>query len=469
MNGRASIVRDEDLLEPLRGEAASCRRLAIGVEVEEASSTAPRPSGAPGSGSPGVARSLRSSPSMAYDALRPARGRPAPRSRSMCARARRATEAALLSRCTGSGSTSAARSPTWWPSTSAARVIDRQVRLDAAAIPPRGCWTASGCWPPSSAPTSAGLLAQTESHRARHDRRHQRAARAQGREGRAAHHRGPSRRHRDARGAEGRPLQPAHAAAGAARAARPPPRRARAHALRRHASRTPLERRSLRAALATLGRRASRRWRSAICIPTATPSRAATPAAPSRGGFPGVYVSLSSEVLPQIKEYERVWTTVVNAYVGPALARYLESLAARLASHGYRGDVLIMQSHGGVAPIARVDAAGGGRRAVGTGRRRRRGALRRAAPRRGDLITFDMGGTCTDIALLQGGEPQLTGREDGRRREGRAARRSTSTRSAPAAAPSRWVDAGGILHVGPESAGAEPGPACYGRVARARR
>ena len=67
--------------------------------------------------------------------------------------------------------------------------------------------------------------------------------------------------------------------------------------------------------------------------------------------LPSVYVSLSTDVLPQIKEYERVWTTVVNAYVGPALARYLERLAARLASQGYRGDVLIMQSHGGVAPV----------------------------------------------------------------------------------------------------------------------
>src|SRR5206468_233605 len=69
--------------------------------------------------------------------------------------------------------------------------------------------------------------------------------------------------------------------------------------------------------------------------------------------LPGAYVSLSSEVLPQIKEYERVWTTVVNAYVGPTLANYLKNLAARLASHGYRGDVLIIQSHGGVAPVRR--------------------------------------------------------------------------------------------------------------------
>ncbi|MGH7279765.1 MAG: hydantoinase/oxoprolinase N-terminal domain-containing protein, partial [Candidatus Rokuibacteriota bacterium] len=66
--------------------------------------------------------------------------------------------------------------------------------------------------------------------------------------------------------------------------------------------------------------------------------------------LPGAYLSLSSEVLPQIKEYERVWTTVVNAYVGPRLSRYLAALAGKLRGQGYRGDVLIMQSHGGVAP-----------------------------------------------------------------------------------------------------------------------
>src|SRR5215471_1468646 len=71
-----------------------------------------------------------------------------------------------------------------------------------------------------------------------------------------------------------------------------------------------------------------------------------------RRALPDAYVSLSSEVLPQIKEYERVCTTVVNAYVGPALSRYLSRLAARLAQTGYAGPVLIIQSHGGVAPVA---------------------------------------------------------------------------------------------------------------------
>src|SRR5436309_861200 len=73
-----------------------------------------------------------------------------------------------------------------------------------------------------------------------------------------------------------------------------------------------------------------------------------------RKALPGAYVSLSSEVLPQIKEYERVCTTVVNAYVGPALSRYLSRLGERLVRAGYAGPVLIIQSHGGVAPI--VDA-----------------------------------------------------------------------------------------------------------------
>src|SRR5947209_19956357 len=70
------------------------------------------------------------------------------------------------------------------------------------------------------------------------------------------------------------------------------------------------------------------------------------------GNLPGVYVSLSSEVLPQIKEYERVSTTVVNSYVGPALSRYLARLEGRLAEAGFRGPTLIIQSHGGVGPIA---------------------------------------------------------------------------------------------------------------------
>jgi N-methylhydantoinase A len=173
------------------------------------------------------------------------------------------------------------------------------------------------------------------------------------------------------------------------------------------------------------------------------------------------YVSLSSEVLPQIKEYERVWTTVVNAYVGPGLSRYLTSLARKLRAAGYVGDVLIMQSHGGVAPIAESARLAAG--AVLSGPAGGVAAGRHCVKLLGErhLITFDMGGTSTDIALLQYGEPQLTGEK--RVGLARVALPSLDIHTLGAGGGSIARVAGGILHVGPESAGAEPGPACYGK------
>jgi len=183
----------------------------------------------------------------------------------------------------------------------------------------------------------------------------------------------------------------------------------------------------------------------------------------------GVYVSLSSVVLPQIKEYERIWTTVVNAYVGPALARYLNALRARLSARGYRNDVLIMQSHGGVAPIresARLAAgavlsgpAGG----IAAGRYAARLLEARAGGgQQANLITFDMGGTSTDIALLQRGEPSLTGEKTVGLAKVALPSLDIHTLGAGGGSIAR-VDPGGILHVGPESAGAAPGPACYAK------
>ena len=178
--------------------------------------------------------------------------------------------------------------------------------------------------------------------------------------------------------------------------------------------------------------------------------------------LPGVYVSLSSEVLPQIKEYERFGTTVVNAYVGPALAVYLGRLEERLKAAGYGRQVLIMQSHGGVAGVAdSVRLAAG---AVLSGPAGGIAGSRHAARllSHGDLITFDMGGTSTDIALLQDGEPQLTG--DKTVGPSKVALPAIDIHTLGAGGGSiAYVDAGGILHVGPESAGAVPGPACYGR------
>ncbi len=177
--------------------------------------------------------------------------------------------------------------------------------------------------------------------------------------------------------------------------------------------------------------------------------------------LPGVYVSLSSEVLPQIKEYERVSTTVVNAYVGPALSRYLSRLRTRLDEAGYRGPVLIMQSHGGVAPIDEAVRIAAG--AVLSGPAGGVAGSRYCAQLlgEGNLIPFDMGGTSTDISLIVGGRAQLAG--DRGVGGHRVALPSLDIVSLGAGGGSiAWVDAGGILQVGPQSAGADPGPACYG-------
>jgi N-methylhydantoinase A len=178
--------------------------------------------------------------------------------------------------------------------------------------------------------------------------------------------------------------------------------------------------------------------------------------------LPRAYLSVSSEVLPQIKEYERIGTTVVNAYVGPALARYLRTLAARLRAAGYRGRVLVMQSHGGVATIPdSVRVAAGAilsGPAGGIAGSRYAGRLLTT----GDLVTFDMGGTSTDIALVEAGEPRLSGDKtiDGHR----VALPSLDIHTLGAGGGSiAGVDAAGLLQVGPESAGARPGPACYGQ------
>src|SRR3954453_21249486 len=185
-------------------------------------------------------------------------------------------------------------------------------------------------------------------------------------------------------------------------------------------------------------------------------------AAALKCALPDAYVSLSSEVLPQIKEFERVSTTVVNAYVGPVLSRYLARLETRLAEAGYKGPTLIIQSHGGVAPIAEA-----GRLAAGAVLSGPAGGVAGSIHAARlieiqDLIPFDMGGTSTDISLVADGEAALVmNRKIGGHR---IALNSLDHPSIGAGGGSiARVDSGGILHVGPESAGAMPGPACYGQ------
>lgn len=178
--------------------------------------------------------------------------------------------------------------------------------------------------------------------------------------------------------------------------------------------------------------------------------------------FPEAYLSLSTQVLPQLRAYERHSTTVLNAYVGPILARYLGRLSDRLKKAGFEGRLLIMQSNGGVMAPETASRfacrtllsgpAGGPVAAIFYGER----AVRR------DLIAMDMGGTSFDVSLIKGGEVTFTtaGEVGGHA----MAFPVLDIRTVGAGGGSvAWVDEGGVLHVGPQSAGADPGPICYGR------
>jgi N-methylhydantoinase A len=174
-----------------------------------------------------------------------------------------------------------------------------------------------------------------------------------------------------------------------------------------------------------------------------------------------ISVSRSSDVLPQIKEYERVSTTIVNAYVGPTVRRYLTNLETRLKEAGLASSLFIILSHGGMAPVE--EAA---RLAAGTVLSGPAGGIsgsRRCAELLGipDLVPFDMGGTSTDISLITDGRASLSA--DGGLADQRIALRSLDIASLAAGGGSiAALDVGGTFRVGPESAGSVPGPACYG-------
>jgi N-methylhydantoinase A len=180
-----------------------------------------------------------------------------------------------------------------------------------------------------------------------------------------------------------------------------------------------------------------------------------------RAALPDIDISRSSNVLPQIKEYERVSTTVVNAYVEPVVRRYLTNLEKRLIEAGFKGSLFIVLSHGGMAPVEEAS-----RLAAGTVLSGPAGGVsggRRCADLVGiaDLVPFDMGGTSTDISLIADGHASLSA--DGMLAGQRIALRSLDIGSIAAGGGSiASVDGSGTLRVGPESAGSVPGPACYG-------
>ncbi len=218
---------------------------------------------------------------------------------------------------------------------------------------------------------------------------------------------------------------------------------------------TPLARRQVAAAVAAVAR--SRATAVAVCLLHGY----AAPAHERRLGRAlagrGLHVTLSHRLLREYREYERVATAALNAYVGPLMARHLRALAAVVPGRRLR----VMQSGGGLigAPIAcaepvRTILSGPAGGVVGAAERARRAGHRR-------VITLDMGGTSADVSLVDGAL---------------AYRSETSIDGLPVRVPALDIhtvgagggslarlDRGGALRVGPESAGADPGPACYGR------
>ena len=175
---------------------------------------------------------------------------------------------------------------------------------------------------------------------------------------------------------------------------------------------------------------------------------------------PGVRVTLSSDVLPEFREYERLTTTVADAYLTPKLGDYLLALAERAARRGLV-EPLVMQSSGGIEPLSVAAAhaatcllSGPAAGVVGA-------AYVAGLSGHDDVLTFDMGGTSTDVAPVLGGAVQTTA---GTVLGGVPIRLpAVDVHSVSAGGGSiAWVDEGGALRVGPRSAGADPGPACYG-------
>lgn len=177
---------------------------------------------------------------------------------------------------------------------------------------------------------------------------------------------------------------------------------------------------------------------------------------------PDVFLSVSSDVLPQIRLYPRVSTTAMNAYLGPVVERYMRKIVRRMADRGFAGTLMVMQSNGGITlpeTVAHMPAS-----ITMSGPAAGPVAALAFVSGRGwsDCTVVDMGGTSFDASLVKDGQVQIT-------REGEINRHTISLPTThvhtigSGGGSIAWIDEGGLLRVGPQSAGAEPGPAAYGR------
>lgn len=178
--------------------------------------------------------------------------------------------------------------------------------------------------------------------------------------------------------------------------------------------------------------------------------------------YPDLYVCTSSDILPEFREYNRASTTVINAFVTPKVSKYLHSLESQIFDRGFTGELLVMQSNGGISPAEVASRKGAGMLLSGPAA----GAVAaiQSANSAGftQCISLDMGGTSADVCLSENNNIPFT--------------TDTKIDGLPVRLPMAdivtigagggslaHIDVGGMLRVGPESSGADPGPACYGR------
>jgi len=179
--------------------------------------------------------------------------------------------------------------------------------------------------------------------------------------------------------------------------------------------------------------------------------------------LPGVCISVSNEILPVIREYERLSTTTINAYIMPIMQSYLSNLRNKLISRGLKKDFYLMQSGGGIIsaelaglrPVYTIDSgpAGGVTAAAQLG-------TMLGYP---DVISFDMGGTTAKVCVIHNGKPEVTTNfwVDGKYFIGVPV--MDMVEIGAGGGSMAWLDSAGAVHVGPQSAGADPGPVCYKR------
>jgi N-methylhydantoinase A len=178
--------------------------------------------------------------------------------------------------------------------------------------------------------------------------------------------------------------------------------------------------------------------------------------------LPEAHVTVSAEVLPEFREYERTSTVCINAYVMPKVNDYVADLERQMKDMGIASDLYIMQSNGGVITARTARRMSARTVLSGPAGGALTGVFLSRAIERPDVITIDMGGTSSDICLIEGGTPRLTTESEIGGYPIKLPMIDINTIGAGGGSVAR-IDAGGALQVGPESAGADPGPVCYGR------